>query len=134
MKQIYRLLSVLLLLAVMLGTAVSCGSDEEPGDTHKDFAAELKLDMSSNTKKQEVTVKTYIDGDTTHFYLPQGSDVTADGVIKARYLAINTPESTGKIEEWGKAASIFTKETLQKATSIILESDTEKWNLDSTGD
>ena len=97
-----------------------------------DYAGELKLDMSSGTLKQEVTVKTFIDGDTTHFYVP--SSFMSTGFIKVRYLAINTPESTGKIEEWGKAASKFTKETLSKATSIIIESDDSNLNADSTGD
>lgn len=101
-------------------------------DVHVDYAAEVKLDMNSDTLKQEVTVKAFIDGDTTHFNVP--TSVIETGVIKARYLAINTPESTGKIEEWGKTAAAFTKEKLSTATSIIIESDTETLNADSTGD
>ena len=97
-----------------------------------DYAASVKLNMSSETVKQEVTVKTFIDGDTTHFHVP--ADVMKTGVLKGRYLAINTPESTGKIEEYGKAASRFTKEKLSAATSIIIESDTADWNADSTGE
>lgn len=96
-----------------------------------DYASQLKLDMSSETKKLEVTVKSYIDGDTVHFNT--SDSYFAGGVIKARFLAIDTPESTGRIEEYGKKASTFTKETLQKATSIIVESDDENWNPDSTG-
>ena len=106
------------------------GVDE--GDVHVDYAGSVKLDMSSETLKQEVTVKSFIDGDTTHFNVP--TSLMSSGVIKARYLAINTPESTGKIEEWGKAASAFTKEKLSNATSIIIESDNGKLNADSTGD
>ena len=87
--------------------------------------------MDSNTKKQEVTVKSYIDGDTTHFNVP--TELSADGVLKARYMGVNTPESTGKIEEWGKKASSFTKEKLLNASSIIVESDNDQWNVDSTG-
>ena len=97
-----------------------------------DYAASVKLDMSSETAKQAVTVKMFIDGDTTHFYVP--TSVSGNGVLKARYLAINTPESTGKIEEYGKKASNFTKEKLSSATSIIIESETSGWNADSTGD
>ena len=97
-----------------------------------DYVSRLKLDMSSETLKQEVTVKTFIDGDTTHFYVPES--VMEGGVLKARYLAVNTPESTGKIEEYGKKASQFTREKLSSATSIIIESDDGKWNADSTGD
>lgn len=97
-----------------------------------DHAGALKLNMNTSTIKQEVTVKTFVDGDTTHFNVPES--VMPDGIFKARYLAINTPESTGKIEEYGKAASNFTKEKLSQATSIVIESETEIWDPDSTGD
>ena len=108
-----------------------------------DYVSQLELDMKSNTKKQEVTVKMYIDGDTTHFNPVKDSTLThyneadfaeTDGYIKARYLAVDTPESTGDIEKWGKTASNFTHDKLADATSIIVESDTEKWNIDSTGE
>ena len=107
-------------------------AETEAPDVHVDYATSVKLDMNSDTLKQEVTVKTFIDGDTTHFHVP--TSLMDTGVIKVRYLAINTPESTGKIEEWGKAASTFTKEALSKATSIIIESDDANLNADSTGD
>lgn len=100
-------------------------------DNVVDYAGSIKLDMNSETLKLEVTVKTFVDGDTTHFNVPES--VLETGVIKARYLAVNTPESTGKIEEYGKTASNFTKEKLSNATSIIIESDDDKLNADSTG-
>ncbi len=96
-----------------------------------DYAGSVQLNMNSETAKQEVTVKTFVDGDTTHFHVP--ATVNSAGVLKARYLAINTPESTGKVEEYGKAASRFTKEKLSSAESIIIESETGDWNPDSTG-
>ena len=97
----------------------------------EDYAGSIVLDMNSETVKAEVTVKSFIDGDTVHFNI---NDSTFDGgVLKARFLAVNTPESTGKIEEYGKQASDFTKTTLSAATSIIIESDDSKWNADSTG-
>ena len=126
---ITRLLAALLLATLLLCSFVACDKEDEP--THVDYAAQLKLDMNSNTLKQEATVHIYIDGDTTHFNVPES--VMEGGIIKARYLAINTPESTGRIEPWGKAASNFTKERLKNATSIILESDNGTWNADSTG-
>lgn len=97
----------------------------------KDYVAELKLNMNSETAKANVTVKSFIDGDTVHFKINEQSFPGV--VLKARFLAINTPESTGKIEEYGKQASNFTKEKLTNATSIIVESDDHKWNTDSTG-
>lgn len=108
------------------------GSEGESQQNTVDYAGSIQFDDSSNTAKAEVTVKTYVDGDTTHFHVP--TDVMPSGVLKARYLGINTPESTGKIEEYGKKASRFTREKLENATSIIIESDDANWNADSTGD
>ena len=96
-----------------------------------DHAGSLRLNMASSTAKVSVTVKNFVDGDTVHFNVP--TDVMENGVLKARFLAVNTPESTGKIEEYGKAASNFTKEKLSAATSIIVESETDAWDPDSTG-
>lgn len=96
-----------------------------------DYADQVKLDMNSNRLKEEVTVHQYIDGDTTHFNV--STSISDSGVLKARYLAVNTPESTGKIEEWGKKAAQYTRSKLEEAISIIIESDTTSWDLDSTG-
>ena len=131
MKTNIKIISTLLILCTLISTLISC-TPQETEPEHIDYAASVKLDMTSDTLKQEVTLKAHIDGDTTHFNVP--SSVMEDGVIKARYLAIDTPESTGKIEEWGKAASSFTKNKLATAASIIIESDDGKWNVDSTGD
>ena len=127
----FRLIALLLLVCTLIGTLASCdllfGSDEPI-----DYAGSIEFDpTSTETVKAEVTVKGYIDGDTTHFYVP--TSVTPTGVLKARYLGINTPESTGQIEPWGKKAANFTNEKLMNATSIYIESDNGKWNLDSTG-
>ena len=138
MRAAIRILSVALILCLLLGTLSGCkpaNTDNTTASTNPvetvDYAGNLKLDMSTSTLKQEVTVKTYVDGDTVHFNVP--GSVIPGGVLKARFLAINTPESTGKIEEYGKAASNFTKQTLMKAESIIVESDNGTWNADSTG-
>ena len=115
-----------LLLCLMLAAPAAA---EEPAKS-TDFAGQLRLNMASETVKAEVTVKTFVDGDTTHFNVP--SDVSESGVLRARYLAVNTPEITGKVEEYGKKAAAFTREKLSGASSIIIESDDGKWNLDST--
>ena len=147
----YRLIIWLLLTAILLSSLSGCakkpqqdapGSGAEitvpqaestaPAIEEIDYAGTMTLDMDSPTLKQEVSVKQFIDGDTTHFYVPESVNVS--GVLKARYLSINTPESTGKIEEYGKKASAFTREKLSNATSIIIESEDGAWNADSTGD
>ncbi len=127
-------LALILVLSLFSGCVAGVSGDTsgtEPTIEVKDYVSDLKLDMDSATAKLEVTVKTYVDGDTVHFHVPK--DVMPGGVLKGRFLAINTPESTGKIEPYGKAASDFTKETLKKAQSIIIESDNGTWNADSTG-
>lgn len=137
MVKFTKLTSLFLVLVLAVGMFAGCqqgqGGDNTTGSSQVefvDYVANTKLDMNSSTLKQEVTVKSYIDGDTTHFNVP--TSISDDGVLKARYLCVNTPESTGKIEEWGKKASNFTKEKLQSATSIIVESNDEQWHTDST--
>ena len=135
-------LTVLLLLALTLlaGIFVACESGESEVTTEGaaelgelvDYVATLKFNPNSGRAYTEATVKTFVDGDTTHFNGP--SSIVSGGVLKARYLGINTPESTGQIEPWGKKASNYTKAALSAATSIIVESDTASWNPDSTGD
>jgi len=128
MKNKVQFLSLLCLLLCLLVQPVLASG--EAGET-VDYAGSITLNMASETVKTEVTVKTFVDGDTTHFFVPE--NVMESGVLKARYLAINTPETTGKIEEYGKKAAQFTREKLSNATSIIIESDNGSWNADSTG-
>ena len=159
MKNLTKLLALLLVLTLLVGSLFSCdflpgnstveppsNDDNTPSDELGelvDYVANVKLDMTSDRLRTEATVRYenrngekvytgFVDGDTTHFVVPKS--VTDTGVLKARYIAINTPESTGQIEPWGKAASNFTKSKLSEAESIILESNTSRWDLDSTGD
>ena len=154
MKNFTKLLVLLLALSMLAGCFVACDSGEKPpvdettveesttageGETKGeeelafvDYASTVKFDPDSGRAYANVTVRTFVDGDTTHFNIEHP---TFDGgILKARYLGINTPESTGQIEPWGKKASNYTKETLSKATSIIVESDSASWNPDSTGE
>ncbi len=145
MKNITRILVLLLTLTLLAGCFAACnvggGDDtttpdatEQPTQNEEfvDYASTVKFDPNSGRAHATVTVLTYVDGDTTHFNINHPD--FDGGILKARYLGVNTPESTGQIEPWGKKASNYTKETLKKATSIIVESDTDKWNPDSTGD
>lgn len=54
-----------------------------------------------------------IDGDTAHF-TPKVTRTSSE-TVKARFYGIDTPESTGRIQEYGKQASNFTKEHLKNA-------------------
>ena len=133
MKKFLKIFSVVMTFVVALTLLVGCKTTKKTTTEFKevDYVSNLKLDMTSNTKKATATVDHYVDGDTTHFNLESGK-IEGD-YLKARYLAINTPESTGQVEEWGKKASNFTKSKLKEAVSIIVESDDDKWNKDSTG-
>ncbi|MBQ4107990.1 MAG: thermonuclease family protein [Clostridia bacterium] len=160
MNKLSKILILLLVIVMLVGTFAACGptpdtgSDSGSGDTNTntntntdssggeeepefvDYASQLKFNPDSGKKWAYVTVKSYIDGDTTHFYIDKSE--ISEGFVKARYLGINTPESTGIVEPWGKKASNYTKTQLKKAESIengiIVESDTATWDLDSTGE
>ncbi len=97
----------------MFVSLASCGQNKT--DYVHGHSVRLKLDYKGHDFMQdgisEVTVKTYIDGDTTHFYL--NGDTSK--VLKSRYFGIDTPESTGNIQPYGKQASNFTHEKLAKA-------------------
>lgn len=66
--------------------------------------------------KEIVTLNKCVDGDTAWFNI-NGEK------IKARFLAIDTPESTNKIEPYGKEASEFTCNLLKSAKKIEIEYD-----------
>lgn len=66
--------------------------------------------------KDTVTLNKCVDGDTAWFEL--------DGeIIKTRFLAIDTPESTTEVEPYGKEASEFTCNMLTNAKKIEIEYD-----------
>lgn len=130
MKKYFLKLISIITLALTIFVGASC-DEKEP--EHIDYVAELKLDLTSTaTSKEEVTVYNHVDGDTTHFY--SNNKLAQDGILKARYNAIDTPESTIKVEEWGKAAANFTKSKLESADSIIIESVNKDFEYDSTGE
>ena len=91
-----------------------------------DYVSQVKLDLAKsnweNTDFLEtgcgvVTLKNGVDGDTAHFYTKNNK------VISGRFNGVDTPESTGKLEEWGKAASRYTTGLLENAKTILLETD-----------
>lgn len=85
----------------------------------------------------QVSLLTPIDGDTAHF-TPLVT-TTSDMTIKSRFWGIDTPESTGQIQEYGKPASNFTKAQLTEANkngTIVVSSPFTEYKApenDSTG-
>jgi micrococcal nuclease len=67
-------------------------------------------------KTYTATLSKCVDGDTANFKV--------DGkVYKTRFLFIDTPESTNKVEKYGKEASTYTCNQLKNAKKITLETD-----------
>lgn len=63
-----------------------------------------------------VTLRSCTDGDTANFVQDDYVDEFGSLIsIKTRFLGVNTPESTAKVEPWGKKASLFTKKVLTEA-------------------
>ena len=85
----------------------------------KKFAGE---DSSALDHYGLVTLRSCTDGDTANFTQPDYVDTTGTVVsIKTRFLGVNTPESTAKVEPWGKKASLFTKHVLDAAQASAEE-------------
>jgi len=127
MRKIKKYLIVLLLALVLVLSA--CNKTDDPEDTPLEldtrYTDALVLETSFEGKEfiangiGEVTLGLCVDGDTVT--VRSGSTN-----ITIRFLGINTPESTGKVEPWGKPASTFTKEKLTSANSIVLEAEGER--------
>lgn len=96
--------------------SLSVTEDEISGKTFKENGYE------------HATLAGTTDGDTASFSLASG------GNVSIRFYGIDTPESTMKIEKWGKFASKYVAERLESATDFILESSTGgKAETDSYG-
>ena len=82
-------------------------------DYVKDGSVKLGLEYAGKNfytdGVEQVSLLTPIDGDTAHFTTSNGP------TLKARFFGIDTPESTGKVQEWGVPASNFTKDKLKAA-------------------
>lgn len=106
-------------------------STPTPSISSSSSVTETKIDYVSQTKIASegwktktflndgvgiVTLARTIDGDTAHFY---------DGgrIVEIRFNGVNTPESTGRVEPWGKGASDFTKNQLLNAKTIVIETE-----------
>lgn len=140
MKKTFKILSLLLILVICLAFA-ACNPSDSSGDLpaidnskyYDEITSTLKLTKSYEGKSfltdgiGNAVLVSLTDGDTTRFRLPDGTD------LSVRYYQIDTPESTGNVEKWGKSASLFVKERLLNATEIVLEATKNKAVKDSYG-
>jgi endonuclease YncB( thermonuclease family) len=135
--KLIRTLPILFLLAMVGACTPSSGSSTlpslTPADLNTQYTDALKLTQPFSGKNfiedgiGEVTLRSTTDGDTARF--------NVDNVnIAVRFLGINTPESTGKIQPWGNAASAFTANILTTANRIVLINDVDLFGQkDSVG-
>lgn len=83
--------------------------------TSCEYIPEFK-DLQIEQSAEAVSFSKCVDGDT--FWL------NIDGVdTKIRLSGVNTPESTNKIEPYGKEASSYTCDRIQEANKITVEYD-----------
>lgn len=126
MKKLLLVFSLLL-----VGLLSSCGTKTQ---AWVDYTTQLTFNKDTTNKSfhthgyGEVTLTRCVDGDTVHF-----KDKTSGKKIEARFLGVDTPESTGQIEEWGKKASKYTAEKIKNASKIVLSSVGDEPEQDSNG-
>jgi endonuclease YncB( thermonuclease family) len=123
-----------LVAIALVFTLAACTSDkkeEEPStELNTSYTDALELTTSYEGKTfladriGEVTLFSCVDGDTAVFR-------TNGQNIRVRFLGIDTPESTGKLDPWGKAASAYVCDRLENATTIVLEGEGDI--IDTTG-
>lgn len=136
-KLFASLLSLTLFAPALLLT--SCNSEV---DYVHDSNVKLTLDYKDKDFFEDgigqVDLKYAIDGDTAHFE-PLVRNQDDPTVIKSRFYGIDTPESTGQIQPYGKGAAKFTAEKLQEADehgTIVVSAPITSYSkpsFDSTG-
>lgn len=139
--KLLKKISLSALAVIGLASITACGGfDKDKGYT--DITSKLSLTKDYNGKSffddgiGVATVERLTDGDTTTFNL---SVPAKDGKSSAtvRYHGINTPESTGSVDKWGKSASKYNFNRLENAYQIVIEavldSKTGRPSVDSNG-
>lgn len=131
-----------ILVAVTAIVLVGCGGKTKFVNYIDDESVRLTLDYKGHDFYTDgigqMKLKSPIDGDTAHF--TPVITTTSSETVKSRFFGIDTPESTGKVQEWGKAASNFTKEKLKEADengTIVVSTARNDYGVpekDSTGE
>jgi endonuclease YncB( thermonuclease family) len=99
-----------------------------------DYVAQTKLDQEVTESSSffgadgiaYATVVRCVDGDTADF-------LTGGVEFRARFLGVDTPESTGDVEVWGKTASLFTASKLNNANKVVIQTNGGAAQKDTTG-
>lgn len=140
---------VFLLAGMSIGLLSGCsGDDYNEKILPTPYTDSLRLEESFSGKTftepsdnqsaiGEVTLTSVTDGDTVNFVNGRVDAKTSSENSKAlRFLGVNTPESTARIEPWGVKASKFTKSVLwdaknnkQKVYSVVLQNDYSVWGV-----
>ncbi len=71
----------------------------------------------------EVSLNYAVDGDTAYFNLPESFYSIYPRNKSFRFLNMDTEETYGDKEEWGKPASEYTKDLLENSYKIVLQND-----------
>ena len=143
----FKKLLILPFTLALLLSGCNNNKKEQKEDPGIDYVAQARLDQFSSITTYEnknfldngvgeVTLYNPVDGDTAHFYQKESTNPKDNRLVKVRFYGIDTPESTGQIEPWGKKASKFTTEALQNAKTIVLTNGDLKEvpaSVDSTG-
>lgn len=140
MKKILRIIGAVIILCCSIVCVSACKEPEIADNTqyYDAVTKTLKLDKSYADKCfytdgiGSAKVASFTDGDTTLFNLDK-PDSALGGTVNIRYYSIDTPESTGGVEKWGKSASLFVKKQLESATEIVLEATQTPAEKDSYG-
>lgn len=90
---------------------------ETPATT--DSPAVIAAPPPAAVRLTSAVVVRVVDGDTAVFRLSEGT------TEKTRFIGIDTPESTTKIEPYGKEASAYTASVLTVGRTVYLEKDAE---------
>lgn len=137
MKKVFLALSALLVIGGITGCGSSKNSNsnsivEDNYPETGEITNSLKLSRSIEGKNflldgiGQVTLGSLTDGDTAKFITKNKQGVNERFAL--RFLGVNTPESTAKVEPWGKAASVYVGKILnQPGISIVLENDIAVW-------
>ncbi len=133
MKKIFTLL-IMIFLSGMLFACEEAEPETQVYEISTEWSDALDLQAVEYEGREflrdgigEVTLDRCVDGDTTYF--TYGSTRP----FSVRYLGIDTPEMTAKVQPWGRAASIYNCEILENAETIVLEMDDSAGRLDNYG-